>query len=116
MIFNPFSRGSAVREVSVQDLARAHAEGATVVDCREPWEYVNGHVPGAILLPLGQIAERAREVPTGGPVYVICQSGNRSQLGSQLLGRAGYEAYSVAGGTGRWILSGHPVVTGTTAS
>ena len=116
MISNPFSRAAAVREVSVADLAAAHAGGATVVDCREPWEYVNGHVPGAILLPLGQIAERASEVPTGAPVYVICQSGNRSRLGSQLLTRAGHEAYSVAGGTGSWIMSGHAVVTGSEPS
>lgn len=110
---SPSPRSVPVREVTVADLAVAHAAGATVVDCREPWEYVRGHVPGAILLPLGQIAGRVAEVPAGGPVYVICQSGNRSQLGSQVLTLAGHEAYSVVGGTGSWIVSGHPVVTGT---
>jgi rhodanese-related sulfurtransferase len=103
-----------VREVSVAHLATAHER--VVVDVREPGEYVGGHVPGAILIPLAQVRDRANEVPIGSPVYVICQSGNRSMFGAELLNRAGHEAYSVTGGTGRWIMSGNPVVTGPNPS
>jgi len=40
-------------EIDVDRLAGAQADGATVVDVREPSEYVAGHVPGAVLMPMG---------------------------------------------------------------
>jgi rhodanese-related sulfurtransferase len=46
------------------------------------------------------------------PVYVICASGNRSAAMTDVLVAAGYEAYSVAGGTAAWARSGRPVETG----
>lgn len=89
-----------------------HAAGRTVVDVREPMEYRAGHVPGAILMPMRQVAERADELPKGEPVYVICASGNRSQSMAQVFRRAGVEAYSVAGGTAAWADAGHDIVSG----
>ena len=40
-------------EVDLEAFAAAHADGATVIDVREPGEYVGGHVPGAVLMPMG---------------------------------------------------------------
>ncbi|NLW98102.1 MAG: thioredoxin [Actinomycetales bacterium] len=99
-------------EISADDFVTGHAEGRTVVDVREPMEYRAGHVPGAVLMPMRQVAERAGELPTDEPVYVICATGNRSQSMAQLLRRAGVEAYSVAGGTEVWAAAGREVVTG----
>lgn len=99
-------------EVEHAAFVEAHATGCTVVDVREPMEYRAGHVPGAILMPMRQVAERASELPTDAPVYVICQSGNRSIAMSKLLRRAGVEAYSVAGGTGQWAEEGREIVPG----
>ena len=99
-------------EVSHADFVAAHAEGRTVVDVREPMEYRAGHVPGAILMPMRQVAERAGELPTDEPVYVICATGNRSQSMSQVLRRAGVEAYSVTGGTSQWSDEGREIVVG----
>lgn len=66
-------------EISVEVFAAAHADGAFVVDVREPFEYVGGHVPGARLVPVGQLPSRVRELPRDERVYVICASGNRSR-------------------------------------
>ncbi|GAB4568478.1 MAG: MBL fold metallo-hydrolase [Anaerolineales bacterium] len=78
-----------------------------VVDVREPWEYKQGHVPGAILMPLGQLASRLSELDPEHPVAVICASGNRSQSAAALFGQKGFKTvYNVVGGTGAWMRSG----------
>jgi rhodanese-related sulfurtransferase len=94
------------------ELAGAYANGATVVDVREPHEYVRGHVPGAVLIPLGDLPRRTHELPRRGPVYVICGSGRRSLTGASTLEAVGLEAISVDGGTDGWIAAGRPYVTG----
>jgi rhodanese-related sulfurtransferase len=78
-----------------------------VVDVREPWEYYQGHVPGALLMPLGQLAMRLNELDIEKPVAVICATGNRSQSASALLGQKGFKIiYNVLGGTSEWMRSG----------
>lgn len=99
-------------EIDVEGFAAVVAGGASVVDCREPGEYVAGHVPGAVLIPLGVLVERAGELPTDRTVYIVCASGNRSLRAARALVGAGYDAVSVAGGTSGWAASGRPVVTG----
>jgi rhodanese-related sulfurtransferase len=104
---------SQMSEVTLEEFAAAHAEGATVVDVREPGEYVGGHVPGAVLMPMGQLPSRTGELDRGRPVFVICASGNRSGAMTDYLLQAGFDARSVAGGTSGWVRAGRPVVTGT---
>ena len=102
-----------MREVPLAAFAAAHSDGAIVVDVREPGEYVGGHVPGATLVPMGQLPSRVHELPKDMPVYLVCASGNRSLAMTSVLVRAGYDAYSVSGGTGAWTRAGHPVVMGS---
>ncbi len=99
-------------EVDLGTFAAAHADGAFVIDVREPFEYVGGHVPGARLIPLARVPQHTHELPMSQPVYVICQSGNRSWTAAQFLIGRGIDARSVAGGTGDWITGGMPVVQG----
>ena len=99
-------------EIDVDQLAEAVEVGATIVDVREPMEYVSGHVPGAVLIPMGQFPGRMAELDRSGPVYVVCASGNRSAAMTAFLRGAGFDAYSVADGTGGWARAGQPVVTG----
>jgi hydroxyacylglutathione hydrolase len=78
-----------------------------VVDVREPWEYRQGHVPGAMLIPLGQLSSRLNDLDPERPVAVICASGSRSQSAAALLGQKGFKTvYNVSGGTGAWMHSG----------
>ncbi len=99
-------------EATLEQFAAAHADGATVIDVREPAEYVGGHVPGAVLAPMSQLPSHTAELDRSRPVYVICASGNRSGAMADYLVRAGFTARSVAGGTSAWVSSGRPVVTG----
>lgn len=99
-------------EVDLETFAVAHAEGATVLDVRNPDEYQAAHVPGAVLIPLPELATRLDEVPKADPLYVICAAGVRSLNATKALVEAGFPAISVAGGTNGWIESGGAVVTG----
>jgi rhodanese-related sulfurtransferase len=99
-------------EVDLEGFEAAHAEGAVVLDVRNPDEYVTAHVPGAVLIPLDQLAARRDEIPEADPLYVICAVGGRSLTATKALVDAGYRAVSVAGGTNGWIERGGSVVTG----
>lgn len=112
----PTDQPADVPEVDVDTFADALAAGAPVVDVREPYEYVAGHVPGAQLISIGELGARLGEVPTDGTVYVICASGHRSRSAAEALRQqAGIDAVNVAGGTGAWAQSGREIVTGLQA-
>jgi rhodanese-related sulfurtransferase len=102
-------------EIDIEQLARSAEHGVTVIDVREPSEYVAGHVPGATLVPMGQLPSRLGELDRSRSVYVVCASGNRSAAMTDFLVAGGYDAYSVAGGTTAWARAGHPVETGAPA-
>ncbi|HEX2706209.1 MAG TPA: rhodanese-like domain-containing protein [Candidatus Lustribacter sp.] len=101
-------------EVSVTDFAAAHQGGAAVIDVREPMEYVQGHVPGATLIPMSRFTSMLDQLPQD-PFYVICASGNRSYTVAQFLARQGRTALSVSGGTHAWQMRGYPLVQGMAA-
>lgn len=87
-------------------------QGAQIVDVREPGEWAATGVPiGAVLIPLAELEQRApAELAKDGPVYVICNSGNRSRVGAETLIGLGYtEVYNVAGGIQAWLAAGLPV-------
>jgi rhodanese-related sulfurtransferase len=98
-------------ELDIDRFAAAHQSGV-VVDVRERGEYAAGHVPGALLIPMGQLASRMDELDRSHPVYVICATGNRSRAMTDLLRAAGFDAANVAGGTTAWARSGRPVEGG----
>ena len=102
----------AIRETSVDEFAAAREVGeVTLIDVRNPDEYAEGHIPGAHLVPLPELAHRIGEIPTGATVHVVCQSGGRSAQAAELLTQAGIDAVSVAGGTQSWITSGRATET-----
>ena len=104
-----------VPEVGVDHLEKAKARGAPLIDVREPDEYEAVHVPGAKLIPLGQVVERVDEVTRDEPVYVICQTGARSAKAVQWYRTQGIDARNVAGGTKKWVESGRPTEAGPLA-
>ncbi|MDN5762556.1 MAG: rhodanese-like domain-containing protein [Microlunatus sp.] len=100
-------------DITLGDFAAAHATGAAqVIDVREPAEYIAGHVPGATLIPMGQLPDRLNEIHRSKPVFVICQSGGRSSAMTDVLRHHGFDAHSVTGGTAAWTASNRPVATG----
>ena len=98
-----------VPEIDVTELAARRAQGAPLIDVRTPREYEDARVPGAVLIPLGEVVERIEEVPTEGTVYVICARGPRSAKAVEHFRAQGIDAVNVAGGTVAWIDAGLPV-------
>ncbi len=101
-----------MREVDVERFATRCTEDVTVVDVRSPEEFAEGHVPGAVNVPLEQVIADADRY-AGQELYVICQSGGRSSKAAEALTAAGAQPVSVTGGTAGWIESGRPVDSGT---
>jgi rhodanese-related sulfurtransferase len=98
--------------VSVSQAAALRDGGAYVLDVREPSEFAAGHIAGATLIPLGELASRTAEVPHDKTVVVVCHSGNRSAQGRGLLRQAGFtNVTSMAGGMIDWSAAGLPVTT-----
>ena len=91
------------------DLA-SRLRDVTVVDVRSATEWKGGHLPGALHIPLGYLAERAAEIPAGRPVVVQCHSGARSAIGASVLERLGVgEVSNLTGGYSGWVAAGLPV-------
>ena len=70
----------------------------TLLDVRTVREYGNGHIEGFKNIPVDELRERLDEIEKGKPVYVICQSGLRSYIGTRILEGNGYKAYNFSGG------------------
>jgi rhodanese-related sulfurtransferase len=99
-------------DIDISTLEEALADGAALIDVREPVEFAQAHVPGARLIPMGSLSARLDELERGRTVYVICATGNRSATMCRVLAAAGFDAVNVAGGTTAWIRSGRTVETG----
>jgi rhodanese-related sulfurtransferase/glyoxylase-like metal-dependent hydrolase (beta-lactamase superfamily II) len=87
--------------------ARAMVEdGATLLDVREPEEWDEGYAPGAVLMPMGEVHARHRELPGTGRIVVVCRSGGRSAAVTDALCAAGYDALNLTGGMCAWTAAG----------
>jgi rhodanese-related sulfurtransferase len=102
----------AITEIHVDELAERLAEGARLIDVREPSEYAEARVPGGVLVPLGTVPDQIDTFRGDGPVYVICRSGARSMQACEYVATLGIEAVNVTGGTLAWIRSGRDVAAG----
>jgi molybdopterin-guanine dinucleotide biosynthesis protein A/rhodanese-related sulfurtransferase len=97
-----------VPEIDVEQLEPLVADGATIVDVREPDEWAEGHIDGALLISLIDVPERVDDIPDDGAVYLVCRSGNRSSKAAEFLIRQGYDAVNVSGGMVAWTAAGKP--------
>jgi rhodanese-related sulfurtransferase len=93
------------------DVAEVLKRGGVLLDVREPAEWRAGHAPKARHIPLGQLAARAGELPSGRPVVTVCRSGMRSARAAGLLAADGREVLNLGGGMRAWAAAGLPVVT-----
>ena len=95
---------------TVEAVAWLQERQAFVLDVREPGEYSEGHIPGAVSVPQSDLALRLADVPKDRDVLVVCASGNRSLRSAGFLKAVGYDRVTnLAGGTGGWIEAGNPV-------
>lgn len=88
-------------------------EGAIALDVRESGEHARGHLPDAIHIPLGQIADSADVIPEDRPVVAYCGHGERASSGISILERMGYRDLAILdGGFGAWRDAGLATETG----
>ncbi|RWZ58256.1 molybdopterin biosynthesis protein MoeB [Labedella populi] len=91
----------AATSVSAEDLA-TRLDAVTLVDVREPWEASIARLPGAVLLPLGELQGRLGEIDTSRPVVVYCHKGIRSAAAREQLEGNGISAVHLDGGIDAW--------------
>ncbi|HWL45464.1 MAG TPA: molybdopterin-synthase adenylyltransferase MoeB [Ilumatobacter sp.] len=94
-----------ITEVTPEDAADHIAAGYAVLDVREPDEYAEGALPGALHIPRGHLESQVegRLVDKTAPVVVYCAGGVRSAFAARTLQELGYETVeSMIGGFGRW--------------
>lgn len=110
----PAQPQAAIRdgEMNVHALQqRIGKETAVVVDVRTPGEFAQGHVPGAVNIPLQELKARAGELEAyrGQEIAVICAVGGRSATATSFLATEGWpQVYNVQGGTRAWVEAGYP--------
>ncbi|WP_339227415.1 rhodanese-like domain-containing protein [Oceanobacillus sp. FSL K6-2867] len=93
-----------MKEITAKELQQKLVSGEkiNIVDVREDEEVVNGKIPGAKHLPLGQIPERLAELDKNEHYYMVCRSGGRSGNACQFLIQHGYNVTNMAGGMLDW--------------
>ena len=97
----PLATGRSLRaELAGHAAANTAASPAPhLLDVRDPNEQRDdGHVTGALEIPLGELAARLDEIPTDGPVTVLCKSGARASIAASVLDAAGYDVRLVGVG------------------
>jgi len=106
-----------VPQITVHDLLEWLEEGRdlAVIDVREPFEWLDGHIDGAIHLPMMESVARRDLAPPGRPKAVLCAGGLRSSTVISALKRHGIQHwYNVTGGMTAWTKSGYPIARPTT--
>jgi glyoxylase-like metal-dependent hydrolase (beta-lactamase superfamily II)/rhodanese-related sulfurtransferase len=97
-------------QVGVQDVHR-EIEHLQVVDVRQPGEWEQGHIAGAVLKPLPKLTTMLADLDRGQPVAVHCKSGYRSSIGASLLQREGFGGVmNMIGGIDAWKACDLPMV------
>jgi len=88
-----------VKQFHIEEVDGLPRDGSVVLlDVRTPGEYGAGCANGFINIPVDELRERMGEIPTGKPVYVMCQSALRSYIGCRILAQNGFECYNFSGG------------------
>ncbi len=86
---------AARARISGPDARAKVAAGALLVDVRSRAEFAAGALPGAIHIPVGEIAARVAELPAGKPIVVYCASGMRSASAARALRSRGREVHDL---------------------
>lgn len=83
---------------------RLKKENLVLVDVREPYEHAEKHIPNSILIPLGTLPQRVKELEPykDEEIIVYCRSGNRSGQACDFLQKLGFKAINLEGGMLAW--------------
>jgi rhodanese-related sulfurtransferase len=106
-----FDKGKAHKEITARELDSLISRGkALVVDVREANEFGEGHIPGAVNLPLSSFSASQLPHPVGRRLVLNCLGGKRSAtaLDQCAVAQAQVDTH-LAGGFGAWVQAGLPV-------
>lgn len=102
-----------MQQMTVQQLAEQIKAGTApvIIDVREPYEYQRARIEGAILKPLGEIYQWARELDKEQSYVVMCHTGARSYQAAFMLERLGFtQVANLLGGIDDWTMRIDPTV------
>jgi len=85
-------------DVELADWSNLRNNGALILDVRDPGEFQNGSIDGAINIPLGQLRQRLDELPHDREIWINCGVGQRAYYACRLLTQLGFKARNLSGG------------------
>ena len=109
--------GEPYYRVTLDEAREMHGgDDAVVVDVRRPDEYAEGHVKGAIFIPVDDVLSRIDELPKDKKLLFICAQGVRSGLACEMAAAMGIDSenlFNIEAGTPAWVGEGHPTSYGS---
>jgi rhodanese-related sulfurtransferase/rubrerythrin len=101
---NLFTPGANMSPEEARKFIDSHPRDSyQILDVRQPKEYEQGHLAGALLMPVKEVTTRLAELNRDAPLLVYCHSGVRSKAASQLLLAEGFkDVYNLSGGIAAW--------------
>ena len=93
-----------MKTITTTEVQQAIESGAALklIDVREVEEVEAGHIPGITNIPLSELELRMPELDKNEKYIVVCRSGNRSGMATQLLESQGFDATNMVGGMLEW--------------
>ncbi|MBA7508580.1 Thiosulfate sulfurtransferase GlpE [subsurface metagenome] len=103
---------SEVNDISVEEVYQiiSSNQDYIILDVRTPDEFKEGHIEGAILIPVLELDNRLGELPKDKPIITYCRSGSRSRNAANILVENGFTQIYDMGGILDWIDKGYPVI------
>ncbi|MDN4094596.1 MULTISPECIES: rhodanese-like domain-containing protein [Bacillales] len=104
-VYSRFAPIQGVKNIKADELSKQFTNNSkkVIIDVREPREYENGYIPGAINIPLSQIKGRMKDIPTDKDIFLYCQSGMRSKQAARILTKGGFKnLFNLQGGIMAW--------------
>lgn len=86
-------------------------EPFVVLDVRRSDEWGEGHIPGALHIHVGDLAERLHELPKDQPLTTICRTGHRAEIAASMIAATGRKVIVVRSGMEEWLRRGWPSST-----
>jgi len=104
----------SIKEITIDELKVALSSGSQLIDVREADEFESGHIPSAVLVPLGTVPDNIELFRSEANVFLVCHSGGRSMRACEFLQEQGItNVVNVIGGTSGWNALGNPLSIGT---